>query len=70
MTPRPLHGVGALGHGYTPDCDLYGETCNNGECRARQPHERCVEECSALVERDRDGVPWEPGRVPDELRAE
>lgn len=65
---RPLHGVDALGHGYTSACDRHGETCNNGQCRKNLIHMRCTEECSALVERDRDGCPWQPGHVPEQLR--
>lgn len=68
MTARPLHGVDALGHGYTSDCDQHGETCNNGACRDGLPHQWCVEDCSALMERDRNGVPWQPGHVPEQLR--
>lgn len=68
MTKRPRHGVDALGHGYTPDCDKHGETCNNVQCRLNLPHAWCTEECSGLVERDRNGTPWQPGHVPDQLK--
>lgn len=58
----PLHGVGSLGHGATPDCDILGgDNCNNGPCRQGLDHDRCTVECTALVVWDtRTGGSWQP----------
>lgn len=62
-TVWPAHGVGSLGHGATPECDvLGGDDCNNGQCRQKLNHDRCTPECTALVVWDRrTGGSWQPG---------
>lgn len=66
LVERPFvvarHGRGALGHGYTYDCDdeQQGEFCNNGQCRLGLNHNRCTAICSAEVVWDSIGC-WTPG---------
>lgn len=63
MANFPRHGVGSLGHGFTPACDRFGDMCNNGACRENLTHMRCTPKCTALVVWDEIGC-WAP-EMPD-----